>query len=300
MRALLRVFACLSMMTVAASADGPAVTPNLPVIKATPAMWTVHGPKGLAYLFGSMHALPRDVDWMTPQVTQAMTQADSFVFEVPMDLDYRKMAGRMLAQSELLPISTSLPSMFDSQMRADFRAAVANTHVVPEVLVMMRPWRAAELLADAMSGDVPIYASEGVDNKVFALASARGVTDFRSFETVDFQLHVMMGDATPENELSVLRTTMHEASARKIAPFGNLLLAWENGDVKAIAAADADQGAQKQKAILDDRNVAWVPKIEKMLKERRTFFITVGAGHLAGPNGVPNLLRAAGYKVDGP
>ena len=30
------------------------------------------------------------------------------------------------------------------------------------------------------------------------------------------------------------------------------------------------------------------------------FFITVGAGHLAGPDGVPALLRKAGYKVDGP
>ncbi len=43
-----------------------------------------------------------------------------------------------------------------------------------------------------------------------------------------------------------------------------------------------------------------MPKIEKMLNEKRTFFITVGAAHLVGPNGVPNLLREAGYKVDGP
>jgi uncharacterized protein YbaP (TraB family) len=37
-----------------------------------------------------------------------------------------------------------------------------------------------------------------------------------------------------------------------------------------------------------------------MLKEKHTYFITVGAFHLVGPGGVPNLLRAAGYQVDGP
>jgi uncharacterized protein YbaP (TraB family) len=55
-----------------------------------------------------------------------------------------------------------------------------------------------------------------------------------------------------------------------------------------------------KKALLTDRNQNWVGQIETMLKEKKTFFITVGAGHLAGPDGVPTMLRAAGYKVDGP
>ena len=58
--------------------------------------------------------------------------------------------------------------------------------------------------------------------------------------------------------------------------------------------------AEQFKAVLEDRNRNWLPKIEKMLHEKRTFMITVGAAHLPGPNGVVNLLRQAGYKVDGP
>jgi hypothetical protein len=52
--------------------------------------------------------------------------------------------------------------------------------------------------------------------------------------------------------------------------------------------------------LLENRNRAWIPEIHDMLNEPHTFFITVGAAHLVGPTGVPNLLRAAGYKVDGP
>ena len=61
----------------------------------------------------------------------------------------------------------------------------------------------------------------------------------------------------------------------------------------------ADQPDVK-KALLTDRNQRWALQIQTMLREKRVFFITVGAGHLAGPDGVPALLRAAGYKVEGP
>ena len=296
MRALWLGCFCLFAATVSAFADPPV----LPVITATPAMWTVHGSRGTAYLLGSVHVLPEGIDWKTPQLMAAFKSANSFVFEIPMASSDRRMAGRMLAQNELLPLSNSLPSYFDSEMRAEWRSAVANTHVHAEALVGLRPWAAARELRDAMSGDVPMYAADGVDNNIDAMAEARGVTDFRAFETADFQVHVLMGGATPDNEMSQLRDAMREASTRKITPFDTLLLAWETGDVKTIAAINDAEPPEEHKAMLDDRNKAWVPQIEKMLKEKRTFFITVGAAHLAGPNGVPNLLRAAGYKVDGP
>jgi uncharacterized protein YbaP (TraB family) len=284
----------------AATASAFADPPALPVITATPAMWTVHGSRGTAYLLGSIHILPEGIDWKTPQLMAAFKSANTFVFEIPMASSDLRMAGRVLAQNELLPLSNSLPSYFDSEMRAEWRSAVANTHVHAEALVGLRPWAAARELRDAMSGDVPMYAADGVDNMIDAMAEKRGITDFRAFETADFQVHVLMGGATPDNEMSQLRDAMREASTRKIMPFDKLLLAWETGDVRTIAAVNDTESPEEHKAMLDDRNKAWVPQIEKMLKEKRTFFVTVGAAHLAGPNGVPSLLRAAGYKVDGP
>jgi uncharacterized protein len=269
-------------------------------IHATPAMWTVHGPKGTAYLLGSFHALPENVDWKTPQIKAAVARSNSFVFEVAMDSDHRRMAGRMLSDNELLPFSVSLPSLFDNQMRAEWRSAVMHTHITPEALVIMRPWRAARALEEAMSGHIPIYASEGVDNKIYEIAQARGA-NVRALESDEAQLHALMRDATPTNEMQQLRQAMHEAAVRPVAPFAKLLGAWETGDPKAIAAAGPDlEKPDVRKAMLDDRNAAWIPKIERMLAEKRTFFITVGAAHLVGPHGVPNMLRADGYTVDGP
>lgn len=55
--------------------------------------------------------------------------------------------------------------------------------------------------------------------------------------------------------------------------------------------------AEFQKAMLDERNIAWIPKIEKAIAEKTTF-IAVGGGHLGGENGVLKLLRNKGYKIE--
>lgn len=49
-------------------------------------------------------------------------------------------------------------------------------------------------------------------------------------------------------------------------------------------------------AMLDKRNSNWVNQIPELMKNKSTF-IAVGAAHLAGEQGVINLLKKAGYKV---
>jgi uncharacterized protein YbaP (TraB family) len=290
---------CLLFLTVApafADDDKPA-----PSVHATPAMWVVHGPKGTAYMLGSFHALPKNVDWQTPAIKAAVKHADAFVFEIPMASDKRTQAALVLGANVLLPPSVALPSYFDAEMRNDFRAAVEHTQLDPEGLVILRPWYAAMQLEDATSGKITLISEEGVDNKIYAMAEARGVHDVRALETPELAIHALKRDATTKNELGILRAAMKRAAGKPMLPGKKLLEAWEAGDTAAIYATNsAGTSPEERKALLDDRNHNWLPEIEKMLNEKRTFFITVGAAHLVGPGGVPNLLRRNGYKVDGP
>ena len=52
-----------------------------------------------------------------------------------------------------------------------------------------------------------------------------------------------------------------------------------------------------EEILLSNRNKNWIPIIEKVAKEKATFF-GVGAGHLGGEMGVIQLLRKNGYKVE--
>jgi uncharacterized protein YbaP (TraB family) len=49
--------------------------------------------------------------------------------------------------------------------------------------------------------------------------------------------------------------------------------------------------------LLDQRNANWSRLIEKRLKQPGTTMIAVGAGHLAGPESVLELLKRGGYRV---
>lgn len=270
-----------------------------PTVHATPALWHVKGPRGEAWLLGSFHALPRNVDWQTPAIRNAIKSANVFVFEIPTDSDFRRQWTITYIGNAALPPSVSLPSYFDSQMRREWRDAVMHTGIDAEALTRLRPWYAARAFEDAMKGeDVHLYAEEGVDNKLARIAEDRGIQT-RGLETADVHLRALMRDANTGNEIAQLRDAMHKAATMKMRPFAQMLAAWETGDTRAIAAnAIVDPVAKK--ALLDDRNARWVPQIEKMLTEKRRFMITVGAAHLAGPGGVPALLRARGYTVEGP
>jgi hypothetical protein len=82
-----------------------------------------------------------------------------------------------------------------------------------------------------------------------------------------------------------------------------MVQAWSAGDqaeLDRLINGDLDEFPEARKQLLDDRNRRWVPKLEAMLKEKHIFFVTVGAGHLTGPKGVPALLRKDGYRIDGP
>ena len=56
-------------------------------------------------------------------------------------------------------------------------------------------------------------------------------------------------------------------------------------------------GNEITKILVDKRNKNWIDNIESLIKKDKTF-IAVGMGHLAGKNGLLNLLSEKGYKLE--
>jgi len=270
---------------------------------AMPAMWTAHGSKGTVYMLGSIHALPKNVNWQTPQLMARVKQADVFVFEVPMDEASRAHAAAYFRDNALMPGGTSLPSLFDEEMRSDFRDVVMLTNADPTYIVYMRPWLAAMVLEGVASGPAGFYSAGGVDDKIYAVAKGGGVGEFRPLEGDEDQFRLVIREGHEQDEGTDLRFTFKGILAHHGKGDQGLLAAWMKGDTKALDAIlpeNKGTSARFRKEWLDNRNRKWAPEGEAMLNEPHTFFMTVGAAHLVGKTGVPNLLRAAGYRVDGP
>ena len=63
------------------------------------------------------------------------------------------------------------------------------------------------------------------------------------------------------------------------------------------ALTSGDKSGLTREKMLDNRNLNWIPKLEDWMS-KKSLFVAVGAGHLAGENGVIHLLRNKGYKVE--
>jgi uncharacterized protein YbaP (TraB family) len=241
------------------------------------------------------------MQWRTEPVDAAMKAADVFVFEIPMDDATKAEVVDFIQKNGTLPAGTTLTSLLDKKARADYAAALALSHVPPETLENQRPWLAMLVLDVGYIMQQHLSPDAGVDRQVYAAAQTLGGKSFRAFETPEQQFRLFM----PKNqklEVAEFDVALKDMRDDKQS-MGELIDAWSHADEKRLDRlmnAGIKQHPEVEKALFEDRNRAWVAQIGKMLDEPHNYFITVGAGHLAGPKGVPALLRAKGYKVEGP
>jgi uncharacterized protein YbaP (TraB family) len=278
----------------------PSLQMSLPGNTATPSLWHVKGAEGEVYLFGSVHVLPPGLTWRTPAIRRGLTRSDIYVFEVPQDEKSVAELQGMIQAKGYLPPDQSLRALLHPEARADFDAAVAAAGLPLAAVDHDRPWLAGIQLMFAQMAKLRYGADNGVESVLMDMAQ-RGNKPMRYLETIREQFALL----APDDDS--LEMEEFEAGLKDLRDITDelepMVKAWGRGDqgeLDRLINGDLDQFPQARKELLDDRNARWVPKIEAMLKEKHIFFITVGAGHLTGPKGVPALLRKAGYQVDGP
>ncbi len=271
-----------------------------PIVHAHPALWHVKGPEGEVYLLGSIHLLPTNIAWRTGAIDAAMSRSNVFVFEVSTDAKAQGEIRKLVAEMGTLPAGQSLREMLPQSARDDFDAAIKSAHLSLDLVDHEKPWLVSLQLLVAEGTAKHYSADAGVDHAVMGIA-ARDGKPVRYFETIEQQLRLLAGgDDSLQIDTFASDLKDFQKDDDDLAP---LVAAWSKGQADKLADLMnkelADQPDVK-KALLTDRNQRWALQIQTMLREKRVFFITVGAGHLAGPEGVPALLRQAGYKVEGP
>lgn len=258
---------------------------------ATPALWQVSGPEGAhGYLFGTIHALDEGTEWRSPAIARAFADADTLVVEVAgiADREASAKVWRLLATTRgLPPLSRRVPQ----QDAATVRTALERIGLAEREFADTETWAAALTLADLANDE----DGEGLDLQLLRERSGKRVAEL---EGVARQLSLF--DRLPPAEQSDLLVAV--ARGMVSDPDGPQRLArlWRTGDIDAIAA-ETHKGMladpELREALLVVRNRAWAERIDALLEGGSTPFVAVGAAHLAGSDGLPELLQAKGYKV---
>lgn len=263
---------------------------------AEPALWIVKSRTATVYLFGTVHLLKRASRWETPRIRHAFAHSDELWLEVPDggDAAAAQPTVSRLGFDRRTPLTRKL-SAYDRDRLAE------DARLLGEPLSdfePMRPWLAALRLSIAPLVKAGYDPEAGVDRILKRQAELDG-RPVKAFETAEQQLHYF-ADMPEPLQIRALHLELN-AFARDAGRVEALEKAWEAGDVGAIwGAQDADMrraSPQLYRTLLVARNRAFAEGVARRLRGRGTAFVAVGAGHLAGPDGLPALLARRGLEV---
>lgn len=254
----------------------------------SPALWEVTGTnEEKGWLFGTIHALPEGAEWRTPTIDAALGEAGLLVVEVSNlgDAPGASQAFTAFAAGRDLP---PLLERVPPESRPALSAALERAGLRASDLAATDSWAAALLIANALrSGS----SSNGVDRALLS----------RGMRTVALESYVeqfaMFDRLAPEDQQVLLVDTAERSTP---AAERALVTAWITGDTETIEREMNSRllsDPELRKALLIDRNTAWVERIVSYLDNGRRPFVAVGAAHMLGPDGLVALLEQQGYTV---
>ena len=257
-----------------------------------PALWQVGDDDTTIYLFGTVHALPADVQWYDQRIERAFAASSELVTEISMS--DQAATAQAIAGAAMLTTGGTLRELMTEEDRKEYEHALVTLGLPIEALDPVEPWFAAmnlSLLPLLQSGYDP---GTGVEMTLEARAEGK---ERGALETVEQQ--VALFDTLPmEAQLSFLDQTV-AAVPDVVTSLDAMVAEWLEGDADSLAEmlnSEMNDPALYQR-LLVDRNASWAEWIEQRLAEPGNVFIAVGAGHLAGTGSVQDQLAARGIEV---
>lgn len=257
-----------------------------------PALWKVADEDTTIYLFGTVHALPKDKQWLFGPVERAYESSDELVTEISMENPAAD--AKAIAERALLPEGQTLRELMTDEDRMLFEEALVSLGLPVDAMDRFEPWYAAMTLAL-----LPVMQA-GYDPQTGVEAALTGKSDGKkrsALETVDQQIELF--DGLPQDaQLSFLSKTVQSISSASHT-LDAMVAQWMKGDANELARMLNEELSDPvlHRRLLTDRNANWAEWIEKRLQEPGTVFVAVGAGHLAGKGSVQDYLKKRGLKV---
>lgn len=262
---------------------------------ARPALWKVSDEDTTIWLFGTIHILPRPVDWHRGPIGKAFDTSQTLVTEVPMD-------NQQAAQGAILSMSgredgRNLRDTLSAKDRSEYEAAMRGFGLPVAAFDGNDAWFAA-LMLTMLPLQLGGYDLEnGIDRQVGDLAQTRGMTR-EALETPEYQISLF--ESLPEDVQQRYLTEVVDALPTMKDDIGRMVEAWRTGKAEELAKMlnEQEDDPAIRKVLLTNRNANWAKWIEERMGKPGSVFIAVGAGHLAGSDSVQAILAQHGLKAE--
>lgn len=246
-----------------------------------------------SYLYGTIHLMPEKDFFIAQDALACLKSSSSLMLEVDMDMSIKDQLK--LAQRMVLPKGKTMKDYMDAsdyqKLYVYLSDSVGLGESKIESYMKIKPLFLMSIVFIEYYENIKVYEQE------FTQIAKNNDLNLQALETIDEQLNIIekMG---LDMEMPV------GDDINFIADYERLKSQYMAKDLEGLYTVireemDSEQSkyAHLEAQLLTDRNNNWIPVIDSLVNVESTF-IAVGAAHLAGKEGLINLLREKGYGVE--
>jgi uncharacterized protein len=261
-------------------------------------LWSVDLDDSRLFLLGSIHFMRPDAYPLPPAMDAAYAESRVIVFETDISgMQDPRIQARML-ELGTYPQGQSLFSDLSPDTGRQLKQKLGESGLPADVVAGLRPWLVALTLSSLEFMRLGFDPNLGVDMHFHRQASQDG-KKITALETVEHQLQILAGMNGRDQERFLAQTLQELDQAPRLA--SDMSALWRTGqtaELHRLLFQSIDRHPEIRDRMLNQRNQAWVQKIEDLIRRRETALVIVGTMHLIGPGSLIDLLRERGYRVE--
>ena len=250
-----------------------------------------------SWLYGTMHVARPDWVIPGPAVAAALRESERIALELDItDADIARRLGAAQAPGGGEPLPEALEQRLQGQARAACIPDAISQSLSPVLLALN-----LAVTAGRADGLDPAY---GIDAFIALLGHQLG-KQVDSLETPEMQLEMLTG-GTPEERVEMIDRTLAELekgqTRRMLKRIADVWSGSKLDELERYASwCDCMKTADDRrdmKRMLDERNPAMAEQVAAWHEGGERVFAAVGSLHMIGPQGLPALMKARGYRVE--
>ena len=266
-----------------------------------------------SYIIGTHHLANVGFVKKINGVKEALTETEQVYGELKWDVMANPDSLKAMQERMMLPEGQTLKTILtpeqykrlDAFMTAKMGAGMSNPMVEAQMgklspMTLVTQFQVLLFLMNHMGEFDP----SSTFDQYFQAQAQKNNLPCGGLETMSFQAQVLYGSTPMERQVEQLMCLIDNEQFN-VQMLEEITKAFYAQDLDALKKAmdvklgtSCDSTPEEEAALIDNRNADWLTKMPAIMKQAPTFF-AVGAGHLPGEKGVLQLLRNAGYTVEG-
>ena len=282
------LWSLLSLLTLAGSAQSK---------KENTLLWRITGNNLAApsYLFGTIHMICGDDIQVSDSLRTAISKADHVYLELDMDnmLEMMSVMTKMKMRNDTT-LSQLLTEKEYNKVKDFFQK---QGGLLP--FSMMEKYKPMLTASTLMQSAMVCENAIAMEQLIMEEAKSQRIS-IKGLETMAYQMSIF--DSIPykvqaKQLVEYIDQFDKKEPSKEFEKLSRAYRSQELSKLETIISNDQSGLEKYSDLLLFNRNRNWVKKLEGLLPEQK-LVIAVGAGHLPGDQGLINLLRKAGYKVE--